>query len=113
MSRNKVDKKKGNNKRTEGCFFFFEQKTAYEIEYGLVGSELCIRGSLGTKRRQRQGRGPTEDFTDTPEGLADWCAQLDARALERETRSPLAAADFVARFGHVSCHAAWPPLIHT
>ena len=25
-----------------GCFFF-KQKTAYEIEYGLVGSEMCIR----------------------------------------------------------------------
>ena len=24
-------------------FFFFKQKTAYEIEYGLVGSEMCIR----------------------------------------------------------------------
>ena len=25
-------------------FFFYKQKTAYEIEYGLVGSEMCIRG---------------------------------------------------------------------
>ena len=24
-------------------FFFFKQKTAYEIEYGIVGSEMCIR----------------------------------------------------------------------
>mgnify|MGYP003380752916 CR=1 FL=1 len=24
-------------------FFFFKQKTAYEVEYGLVGSEMCIR----------------------------------------------------------------------
>ena len=24
-------------------FFFFRQKTAYEVEYGLVGSEMCIR----------------------------------------------------------------------
>ncbi len=24
-------------------FFFLKQKTAYEIEYGLVGSERCIR----------------------------------------------------------------------
>ena len=28
------------------CCFFFKQKTAYEIEYGLVGSEMCIRDSL-------------------------------------------------------------------
>ncbi len=27
-------------------FFFFKQKTAYEIYYGLVGSEMCIRGVL-------------------------------------------------------------------
>ncbi len=26
-------------------FFFFKQKTAYEILYGLVGSEMCIRDS--------------------------------------------------------------------
>ena len=25
------------------CFFFFKQNTAYEIKYGLVGSEMCIR----------------------------------------------------------------------
>ena len=24
-------------------FFFLKEKTAYEIEYGLVGSEMCIR----------------------------------------------------------------------
>ena len=26
-------------------FFFVKQKTAYEFEYGLVGSEMCIRDS--------------------------------------------------------------------
>ncbi len=26
-------------------FFFFKQKTAYEISLGLVGSEMCIRDS--------------------------------------------------------------------
>ena len=29
-------------------FFFFKQKTAYEIQYGLVGSEMCIRDSANT-----------------------------------------------------------------
>ncbi|VTU56170.1 hypothetical protein AMBR_EADFOONE_02828 [Lacticaseibacillus rhamnosus] len=29
-------------------FFFFKQKTAYEILSGLVGSEMCIRDSCGT-----------------------------------------------------------------
>ncbi len=28
---------------TSGVVFFFEQKTAYEISLGLVGSEMCIR----------------------------------------------------------------------
>ena len=28
-------------------FFFFKQKTAYEIGVRLVGSEMCIRDSLG------------------------------------------------------------------
>ena len=27
-------------------FFFFKQKTAYEILSGLVGSEMCIRDSI-------------------------------------------------------------------
>ncbi len=26
-----------------GVFFFFKQKTAYEIRLSLVGSEMCIR----------------------------------------------------------------------
>ena len=29
--------------------FFFKQKTAYEIEYGLVGSEMCIRDRAGVR----------------------------------------------------------------
>ena len=35
-------------------FFFFKQKTAYEIYYGLVGSEMCIRGRLGTVHRHEK-----------------------------------------------------------
>eukprot|EP00831_Metopus_contortus_P048764 TRINITY_DN39918_c0_g1_i1.p2 TRINITY_DN39918_c0_g1~~TRINITY_DN39918_c0_g1_i1.p2 ORF type:complete len:106 (+),score=29.49 TRINITY_DN39918_c0_g1_i1:47-364(+) len=27
-------------------FFFFKQKTAYEMQRGLVGSEMCIRDSF-------------------------------------------------------------------
>jgi len=29
------------------AFFFFKQKTAYEIMPSLVGSEMCIRDSYG------------------------------------------------------------------
>ena len=32
-------------KRLLFCFFFFKQKTAYEISACLVGSEMCIRDS--------------------------------------------------------------------
>ena len=28
------------------CFFFFKQKTAYEMLRSLVGSEMCIRDSV-------------------------------------------------------------------
>ena len=31
-------------------FFFFKQKTAYEISACLVGSEMCIRDSFATVR---------------------------------------------------------------
>eukprot|EP00831_Metopus_contortus_P061161 TRINITY_DN53017_c0_g1_i1.p3 TRINITY_DN53017_c0_g1~~TRINITY_DN53017_c0_g1_i1.p3 ORF type:complete len:130 (-),score=24.10 TRINITY_DN53017_c0_g1_i1:146-535(-) len=37
------------------CFFFFKQKTAYEMQRGLVGSEMCIRDrsqSVGISRRK-------------------------------------------------------------
>eukprot|EP00831_Metopus_contortus_P000518 TRINITY_DN10195_c0_g1_i2.p2 TRINITY_DN10195_c0_g1~~TRINITY_DN10195_c0_g1_i2.p2 ORF type:complete len:145 (-),score=54.38 TRINITY_DN10195_c0_g1_i2:23-457(-) len=31
------------------CFFFFKQKTAYEMQRGLVGSEMCIRDRVSTQ----------------------------------------------------------------
>ena len=31
-------------------FFFFKKKTAYDIKYGLVGSEMCKRDSLRLKQ---------------------------------------------------------------
>eukprot|EP00825_Cyclidium_porcatum_P010543 TRINITY_DN15399_c0_g1_i2.p2 TRINITY_DN15399_c0_g1~~TRINITY_DN15399_c0_g1_i2.p2 ORF type:complete len:104 (-),score=4.70 TRINITY_DN15399_c0_g1_i2:109-420(-) len=34
------------------AFFFFKQKTAYEIMPSLVGSEMCIRDSLSSLHRQ-------------------------------------------------------------
>ena len=32
------------------CFFFFKQKTAYEMLRSLVGSEMCIRDSTSRVR---------------------------------------------------------------
>ena len=37
-------------------FFFFKQKTAYEIASCLVGSEMCIRDSPGTGSEQERGK---------------------------------------------------------
>ena len=34
-------------------FFFFKQKTAYEIMPSLVGSEMCIRDSFKTGRTEQ------------------------------------------------------------
>ena len=41
-------------------FFFFKQKTAYEIGSGLVGSEMCIRDSMYMHMYQA-GRLPYQD----------------------------------------------------
>ena len=35
-------------------FFFFKQKTAYEIGVRLVGSEMCIRDRVYTVRLQAE-----------------------------------------------------------
>ncbi len=30
-------------KDVDDCYFFFQQKTGYEVRLSLVGSEMCIR----------------------------------------------------------------------
>ena len=53
---------------------FLNQKTAYEIYCGLVGSEMCIRDSdaalRGVHDAQRRGRAGTADQREPP-GRAD------------------------------------------
>ena len=44
------------------CFFFFKQKTAYEIGVRLVGSEMCIRDSLYADKILYLKKGKIEDF---------------------------------------------------
>ena len=46
-------------------FFFFKQKTAYEILSGLVGSEMCIRDSKTIERPDIREDTSTTD-NDTP-----------------------------------------------
>ena len=42
---------------TEWCLcFFFKQKTANEIEYGLVGSEMCIRDRAQIAKEKMKAR---------------------------------------------------------
>src|SRR5678816_2028402 len=36
------------------CFFFFKQKTAYEMLRSLVGSEMCIRDSYYIKQYEQE-----------------------------------------------------------
>eukprot|EP00831_Metopus_contortus_P034361 TRINITY_DN27405_c0_g1_i1.p2 TRINITY_DN27405_c0_g1~~TRINITY_DN27405_c0_g1_i1.p2 ORF type:complete len:145 (-),score=48.83 TRINITY_DN27405_c0_g1_i1:236-670(-) len=37
-----------------GVFFFFKQKTAYEMQRGLVGSEMCIRDRYRGKQNMKK-----------------------------------------------------------
>ena len=50
----------------EVCIFIFKQKTAYEVEYGLVGSEMCIRDRVSTTDcgRRRSAINASMDWPD-------------------------------------------------
>src|SRR5678809_600102 len=50
-------------------FFFFKQKTAYEISACLVGSEMCIRDRIGTVRL---GHNASVWWNVTIRGDNDW-----------------------------------------
>src|SRR5674476_1657191 len=78
-----------------GFFFFFKQKTAYEISACLVGSEMCIRDSLRRARsiltNATNGIQPIEGFAHyigrhrtprmrpTPSGMPVECFWLVAK----------------------------------
>ena len=47
-------------------FFFFKQKTAYEIMPSLVGSEMCIRGRNDTAQPITEGGGTKTSDTNQP-----------------------------------------------
>ena len=49
------------------CVFVFKQKTAYEIEYGLVGSDMCIRDSFAAEA----GHGVDDAFLQVIEFLEE------------------------------------------
>ena len=51
---------------------FFKQKTAYEIEYGHVGSEMCIRGGFETVDISGMGWRPSKWIKHIQEGFYRW-----------------------------------------
>ena len=51
-------------------FFFFKQKTAYEIYYGLVGSEMCIRDRVKMANQIADFFGAMPDRAEALEGIA-------------------------------------------
>src|SRR5450756_648569 len=78
-------------------FFFFKQKTAYEIMPSLVGSEMCIRDSsittramrLPTSARRCRSPAPRCTATSDPQPPADrWSAAMpvDLLSAEQERR---------------------------
>eukprot|EP00831_Metopus_contortus_P026498 TRINITY_DN22530_c0_g1_i1.p2 TRINITY_DN22530_c0_g1~~TRINITY_DN22530_c0_g1_i1.p2 ORF type:complete len:176 (-),score=29.84 TRINITY_DN22530_c0_g1_i1:347-874(-) len=50
-------------------FFFFKQKTAYEMQRGLVGSEMCIRDRLNIDNHNRI---PTTDCRKLRRSVRDY-----------------------------------------
>src|SRR5678809_1288849 len=81
-------------------FFFFKQKTAYEISACLVGSEMCIRDRIGVvaeEHAQEDGRVAGHGHLSMLERLAPAAAalvELHAPAVRRVVR--VAASDEVA-----------------
>src|SRR5665647_3785664 len=51
-------------------FFFFKQKTAYEIGVRLVGSEMCIRDKGSTVQANENADGQTVELTNEQQASA-------------------------------------------
>ena len=56
--------------------FFFKQKTAYEIEYGLVGSEMCIRDREKTVWEELSGGQDSIQLGDRAMNSRAYCARF-------------------------------------
>jgi len=71
-------------------FFFFKQKTAYEIRLSLVGSEMCIRDSYRGERIMHPdyGFGLLEQVFDPVDetALGDFRSQIEDAILRFEPR---------------------------
>ena len=68
-------------------FLFFKQKTAYDTEYGLVGSEMCIRDSLwGTEQDATQA---WKDLHTNYSAIGKSTPEADANTNDVTTLIPL------------------------
>ncbi|CZR99718.1 50S ribosomal protein L20 [Clostridioides difficile] len=69
------------------CFFFFKQKTAYEIMPSLVGSEMCIRDIYKVAKQQVMKSGQYA-FRDRRQRKRDfrklWITRINAAARQHD-----------------------------
>ena len=63
--------------------FSFKQKTAYDILYGLVGSEMCIRDRLDLMRRRVSRAGKRIDLTAKEFSLLELLLRRQGEVLPR------------------------------
>ena len=78
-------------------FFFFKQKTAYEISACLVGSEMCIRDSLSTDERKAAlvlSQAVSLGLKMAEEGETD-ADKIVSAMKEHIAKEPLAQIDYV------------------
>ena len=86
-------------------FFFFKQKTAYEIGGRLVGSEMCIRDSCLCRSCINNAESPTVNPEEVPYDwhpcfFCDMCNNFDGESpgnMEREECHEYVIDDYHAR----------------
>ena len=72
--------------------FFFNQKTAYEIYYGLVGSEMCIRDRVINLPKAKIGQPERVELPSGFEPVAEEPAEeIEPDALQTDKYPNLAA----------------------
>src|SRR5450759_5692907 len=89
-------------------FFFFKQKTAYEIMPSLVGSEMCIRDRVRAacpRRRAAEGRGLREPADVTTR--AAFHAKYQGRTGPSRAAGTPRLTFWCARPYHNKCSRRW------
>src|SRR3546814_1054513 len=78
------------------CFFFFKQKTAYEMRISDWSSDVCSSDLRNIERRCR----PADDRADRALRVGGGIMDVDAISPRREQRRPGAADQSCANAGH-------------